>query len=565
MSNNIALKSLNQYRKRDIIAYLSLRYYLDSKSSRTDLWAKEVAVDITLKNKHSNFLKIKHFKGVINDELKFREIYILAPNDILSEAVLITECSKHKSFYSNSAVYSYLFNNDRDSLYKHYTNGLNKRFLSIQQACRDKRNEEVIYLDVKSFYPTINLSAIEKIWSETCANSDIPDLYRKLGQSFIDKYKLAQTDIKNPGLLIGPMFCHLLANLYLKEVDRTMKAITSNRYWRYVDDIVIIGNKEELVMFSKKLNESMSSLGLNFHDESKFFKIKTEEWLENKSGIDSDLSWKWPKLVGLIKKLAILKPEKVADLREIFNQMEVRLEILDYAREVKSESLSFKLFKWLKRDRKRKEITIEYIIIYIENLRLNYFRLFESSIKIKDSNELEYKTRITKIKYLVGRLIYLSKEKDLILIEKYISEIPELRIQYEIIKTIITKDISTIVRLGTNAAQAVAQVIKQKQSILTCTLDPADNDVIIALSIFKFHGIKIEFTNAPEINNSFYDFASGDIDSSLVTNDKYLIEVASLHGRNGSRHVEMLTSLFDENESLSFDVLNAGSGSSYYF
>lgn len=47
------------------------------------------------------------------------------------------------------------------------------------------------------------------------------------------------------------MFCHLLANFYLKEIDRTMKAITSNRYWRYVDDIVIIGNKEEIEMFSR--------------------------------------------------------------------------------------------------------------------------------------------------------------------------------------------------------------------------------------------------------------------------------------------------------------------------
>lgn len=565
MSDNIALKSLNQYRKRDIIAYLSLRYYLDSKSSRTDFWAKEVAVDITLKNKLPNLLKIKHFKGVIDNELKYREIYILSPNDIISESVLITECSKHKSFHSNSAVYSYLFDNYRDSLYMHYTNGLNKRFLSIEQACKDKRNEEVIYLDVKSFYPSINLSAIEKTWAEACINSNIQDVYLKLGHSFIDKYKIAQTGIKNPGLLVGPMFSHLLANLYLEEVDKTMKAFTSNRYWRYVDDIVIIGKKEEIEIFSKKLHESMSALGLNFHNESKFFKLKTKEWLENKGGIDSALSWKWPKLIGLIKKLAILKPEKVADLREVFNQMEVRLEVLDYAKEVKSESLSLKLKKWLKRDWNKNEITIENIVNYIENLRLNYFKLFEKSINTKDSNELEYKTRITKIKYLVGRLIYLSKEKDLVSIIKTISEIPELRIQYEIINTIITKDISTIVKLGTNAAQAAAQVITQKQSVLTCTLDPTDKDVITALSVFKFHGINIEFTNAIEIKNSFYDFASGDIENTLNTDDKYLIELASLHGRNDSRHEQMLTSLFDENESVSFDVLNAGSGSSYYF
>lgn len=565
MSNNIALKSLNQYRKRDIIAYLSLRYYLDSKSSRTDLWAKEVATNLTLKNESTSFLKIKHFKCLINNEIKFREIHIPSPNDIISESVLISECAKHDSFYSNSAVYSYLLNDKSESVYKHYTNGLNKRFLSIQQACRDQTNEEVLYLDVKSFYPSINLSTIEKIWIEACHESNIPNLYLELGKSFINKYKIEQKEIKNPGLLIGPMFCHLLANLYLKKIDNSMKSITLNRYWRYVDDIVIMGNKKELELFSKELHEKMRSLGLNLHDESKFFRLTTNEWLENKSGIDPNLTWKWPKLIGSIKKLVIYQPEKTNELKKMFNEMEVRLEILDYSREVKSAFISYKFFEWLKRSFKSEKTTIEDIIDYTENLRNNYFELFNEAIKIKVSNDLEDKTRITRIKYLVGRLIYLAKEKDLKIILENLVEIPELLIQYEIIKTILTRDISTIVKLGTNASQAVAQVVKQNETTLKCTLNPSDEDVIIALSIFKFHGIKIEFTHPTKIKNSFFDFASGDIDSALATDSNYLRELISLHGRDDSKHEEMLTSLFDENESIAFDVLNAGSGSSYYF
>jgi len=565
MSNNIALKSLNQYRKRDIIAYLSLRYYLDSKSSRTDLWAKEVATNLTIKNTASNFFKIKHFKGVVNGEIKFRDIYIPSPNDIISESVLISECAQHDTFCTNSAVYSYLLNDTNESIYKHYTNGLNKRYTSIQEACRNKTNEEVLYLDVKSFYPSINLSEIERIWVEACNNSNIPKLYLKLGKTFINNYRLAQKGINNPGLLIGPMFCHLLANLYLKEIDCSMKEATLNRYWRYVDDIVIIGNSKEIELYSKKLHENMKNIGLELHDESKFFKLTTTEWLENKSGIDSNLSWKWPKLVGAIKKLSIYQPEKINQLKEIFNEMEVRLEILDYSREVKSESISFNFFAWLKRNLKPDKIKIEDIINYTENIRNKYFDLFNETINMKVSNELEHKTRITRIKYLVGRLIYLAKEKKLILIMENLVEIPELLIQYEIIKTIITGDISTIVKLGTNASQAVSQVVKQNRPTLKCTLDPSDADVIIALSIFKFHGINIEFTDPVVIKNSFYDFASGDINNALATDNTYLRELVSLHGRDNSKHKEMLTTLFDENESLSFDVLNAGSGSSYYF
>ena len=533
MSNNIALKSLNQYRKRDIIAYLSLRYYLDSKSSRTDLWAKEVATNLTLNNESSDFLKIKHFKCVVNNEIKFREIHIPSPNDIISESVLISECAKYDSFYTNSAVYSYLLNDTNESIYKHYTNGLNKRFSSIQKACRDKTN--------------------------------IPSLYLELGKTFINKYKIEQKEVKNPGLLIGPMFCHLLANLYLKEIDSFMKKTTLNRYWRYVDDIVIMGNKKEIELFSKELHQKMKNLGLDLHDKSKFFRLTTDEWLANESGIDPNLSWKWPKLIGSIKKIAIYQPEKINQLKKIFNEMEVRLEILDYSREVKSAFISFKFFEWLKRNIQSEKTSIEDIINYTENLRNKYFELFNKAIKMQVSNELESKTRITRIKYLVGRLIYLAKEKDLKVILENLVEIPELLIQYEIIKTIITRDISTIVKLGTNASQAVAQVVKQTEATLKCTLDPSDKDVIFALSIFKFHGIKIEFTEPTEIKNSFYDFASGDIDSALETDSTYLRQLISLHGRDDSKHEGMLNTLFDENESLSFDVLNAGSGSSYYF
>jgi len=39
MSDSIlAIKALNQYRKRDVIPYLGLRYYLDNTSARRDRW-----------------------------------------------------------------------------------------------------------------------------------------------------------------------------------------------------------------------------------------------------------------------------------------------------------------------------------------------------------------------------------------------------------------------------------------------------------------------------------------------------------------------------------------------
>ncbi len=563
MSNVIAVKAINQNRKRDILSYLSLRYYLESTSSRTDLWAHEVAINLTIKNNSQNIFRTKHFKGLINGKIEFRDIYLLSGNDLISESALLTECAKHESFHSTPCVYSYLFSNDTKSVFQHYTNGLNNRYSSIKRACINPENEEIIYLDIKKFYPSISLSNIEKVWLKTCNSSNIPDLYAKLGIVFIEKYKRIQ-NFENPGLVIGPMFSHLLANIYLKEIDIHMNSITDNRYWRYVDDIVLVGNKEELKHFSKIITQKIEELGLNFHSEMKLFKLSTKEWLENKNGIESSLAWKWPKLIGRLKKFIVLKSDKIDQLKEIFKQKEVRLELLTYTSDVRSKSLSSNFFKWLKKSFYSSKTSIEDLVEFIETTRNEYYDLFLTSIRQKSKNELEAKSNISQLKYLVGRLIYVAKEKDLISISDKISDTPELKLQYEIIQSLITADISRLVKLGTNACQAASQVIKQKHEVVSCKLSLLDNDDILSLSIFKFHGLKISFEEEIKIDNHLFDFASGNIQTARSTDNPYLSEFIALHGLENSKHDQMLNTLFDENESYSFDVLNAGAGSSYY-
>lgn len=563
MNDQIALKSINQYRKRDILAYLSLRYYLDSTSSRTDLWAREVAVDLTIKNDSLNIFKTKHFKGIINDKIEYRDIYLLAPNDLISESALITECSKHEIFHTEPCVYSYLFSDDTKSVFQHYTNGLNDRFSSIKKACEDQNNEEVIYLDIKSFYPSISIDEIQKVWLNTCKNSQLPDKYLNLGNKFISKYKEVQRT-EDAGLIIGPMFSHLLANLYLKEIDIYMNTLTQNRYWRYVDDIVLIGSQDEIKKFTTILTAKIEALGLNFHKDLKFFKLTTKEWLSNKNGIDHKLAWRWPKLIGLIKKYIISQPNNVELLNQLFQKEEIRLEPLTYASEVNSESLSWNFLNWLKSSFYSIKTSKEEILQLIESTTIEYKRLFQSSFNQTTSNDLEEKNKTTKLKYLTGRLIYLAKEKDLKIISKQISSIPELKLQFEIIDSLITADISRLVELGTNACQAGSQVLKQKHTTVTCKLSKLSESDILALAIFKFHGLEITFEHNNQIDNELYQFASGDIHPDGTNTSPYLHEFISLHGNEPSKHEQMLTSLYDENESFSFDVLNAGAGSSYY-
>ena len=46
----LATRALNQYRRRDVVAYLGLRYYLENTAASTDLWATDVAVDLAIRH-----------------------------------------------------------------------------------------------------------------------------------------------------------------------------------------------------------------------------------------------------------------------------------------------------------------------------------------------------------------------------------------------------------------------------------------------------------------------------------------------------------------------------------
>jgi hypothetical protein len=75
----IATKAVNQYRRRDVFAYLGLRYYLESTSARSDQWARQVATTLVLRRKSPGYLRVDHFKEVHAEPPRlFRRLFSLS-------------------------------------------------------------------------------------------------------------------------------------------------------------------------------------------------------------------------------------------------------------------------------------------------------------------------------------------------------------------------------------------------------------------------------------------------------------------------------------------------------
>lgn len=67
------------------------------------------------------------------------------------------------------------------------------------------------------------------------------------------------------------------------------------------------------------------------------------------------------------------------------------------------------------------------------------------------------KRAIPKIRYFAGRLLYLANPEYLPLIAERLRQYPELAMLAEILHGVGTRDITRLLRMGSNAAQSAAQ------------------------------------------------------------------------------------------------------------
>lgn len=157
----LALRAINQYRRRDVLAYLGLRYYLANVATRSDRWAQEVATDLVLRRSGPSYLSVQHFKEVDSrGQVQHRNIYLPGPNEALAEAALLDACAKRGGAFARSErVFSYRLASERDSsgVFQHYMHGLRERHSAIASACKQQPSAKVVYLDIRRFYPSVTV------------------------------------------------------------------------------------------------------------------------------------------------------------------------------------------------------------------------------------------------------------------------------------------------------------------------------------------------------------------------------------------------------------------------
>jgi hypothetical protein len=577
----LAVRAINQYRRRDVLAYLGLRYYLESDCPRSDLWAREVSTHLVNTRSSPVYYRSYHFKELDEEgAVVCRDIYVPGPNEVLAETILLYECSSYPVFRPLPCVYSYRFPkpNSKEGIFKNYFPGFQERHKSIARVCGESDQATVRYTDIVRFYPAISKEVALRVWRSASDSSGISSVFRDLGERLLmDHAVVAAACNEGLGILTGPMFSHLIANLVLSEIDEKMFKKMKGRYWRYVDDIVLIGSTEEVNdgrEFLKSLLGS-SDMGFSLHDGRKDFQVDSDEWLKGARDFDDSENRAWISLIANIKRFLVTRPEERSVLASAFLENGINIPLLGYSKAVVESSYLERFSDWLSKyswaPRSVRTLSVDNLVKDALSTRQFYQHRAE---RLLDENPwmiqgYERKRLIPKLRFYAGRLIFLALPEMLSSISFALANFPELAFRSRVMSAIPSRDVSSLLEFGTSAAQAAAQVLRIQGDSVWCSLSSFGEVELQALAILRLNGLEVDFTNdviRETMTDPLNQFALGLNPLALMKSDDLFIkEIACLRGvENPLRHKYILDTALDRNEQLVFDIINRLHDSSYF-
>ncbi len=562
----LSVRAVNQYRRRDVLAYLGLRYYLTNSAAKSDQWATEIAPSLVIRRTKPAYLAVQHFKDIdaLGNVIP-RDLFLPGPNEALAEAALLGACSSvGKGFVPAECVYSYRLASKEDvsGIYQHYMYGLRARHAAIGHACRKSPDGKVVHLDLRRFYPSISIQYAQRVWSRTCNESGLPTHWVDLGARLLDDQGAFVTGGRSH-LLTGPMFSHLIGNLVLKHIDESMTAAPA-RYFRYVDDISLVGSESEISSSLSKLRSLLEEPQLSLHDQDspKSLTVATRDWLQGEQDFeDGHQRVSWMSFVGDLKRLLLTQPECRNSLIAAFLSEGFRMPVPDYSGAIGERTYRERMARLFQLNWFRARTappSIRSVIAQAHALRTIYGREVTHFLEsMHSADTFTAKRLLPKIRYRFGRLAYLGDSSELANFASAADGVHQLRFQAVVAHAIATGDLSKAIGYGVNAAQAVAQPLRM--SSIPCFVKGLDsaNGVEQSLAVLAMNGLDVKVPEFIGTHHELLTFAKIGGDPQLMrSHDPFIQEMACLHGRySNSRHQEILDSAFDSAEDIGLDTI----------
>jgi hypothetical protein len=557
---HLALRAASQYRTRDTLTYLGIRYYLESSVGRSNAWLSAAAPSLVLRRTDTPYNKVFHFKEIgPTDTIERRELTLPAPNEALVEAFLIDECVRHGGVFGRHPnVYSYVPSRPGavNGIFNDYIVGLKERHAAIRGICGSSHDVRLCFRDIRRFYPSIRIEGALKVWQDASRSVGLPPFLVELGNKLLTDH----AKVGSGSLLTGPMFSHFIGNLVLRPMDERLSNGPA-AYLRYVDDVTLIGDEHALGISRQLLREEVAKLDLALHadDSPKSLDISREEWLQGDGDYD-DTSWMH--LIGGLKKLLLWYPKDTDSFRRSIASEELRLPVPDYRVAIREEGYVRRALQLIGWDRYRESVRAGRFSDVIGDAKaLRNLMSNELTAVLADVDRAtgyRQKRLLTRCRYLAGRLIYLGDKATLSQHAKNLASRPELKFHSAVAHAVASENVGGVAALGVNAAQAASQPLRaggvEWVEVSARLESPWERQ---SAAILAANGLRIRNSEDSVQEDELYAFAKSGASMSLFkSNDAYIRELSSLHGLGShARHKEVMETALDPAQDIALDAI----------
>jgi hypothetical protein len=480
----IATRALNYLRATHMPTYVGLRFLLDSLPPTESSIAATTLVEKLALATSQRLYSVKRFKALSNDNsYAYRDYFVPSPTHALSEAYALAVLDNAGLRRKLPNIYSYLPppNDSYPRNYAHFAQGYRNRNSDISMALVG--NNVAIVVDLKNCYPSIRAPHVV---SEYLASIDGPRLNGK-SRRVIAKCAQACIEPEKGGLRIGPDFSHLLSDFALRELDDELSQRFGKLYFRYVDDIVIVVDRNAAPLEMRELKNAIESHGFRLN-ESKTHIAEAGEWNQHEQQLQ-DSSQKIDVLSAFkfrLKNFLVRHPDDVDRIDVALREMGIFLPIRSFAEATGSVRWRDQIYRlWTA----NWGVLVKYYfdefddIVHAAHEAQQLVRHELSAAMQLDLGEsvLVRKWRIQQARYAINRALYVLGDVELKEVLSFLSEVPEMAETRAVVLALVSGDFSEVLRMPGPAASAAAQLTllrgKDVKGLFASLFDAPKNDV----------------------------------------------------------------------------------------
>jgi hypothetical protein len=346
----------------------------------------------------------------------------------------------------------------------YFYSGYRERNARITRLLRENTGLAVVSEDIKSFYPSIDQQVVLR--SLINHLNGIKDTkYHDFVESTCRQLIMCTTE----GVPIGPALSHVLANLALERVDHEMYTLLRERYFRYVDDILMVLERDEIPIIQTRLRKLLDEEGFALNPD-KHDVISSSDWLDNLHSPEERFAGQqFDQLLNRIELYLWDRPSKKDELSECFKEKGIAMPIQRFAinaiygryhRYMKYLVNTTNIYKRIILELKHENTsTIMSDVSYL----YGEFRRIASRIQIDPDNDHQIirKLQAHRLRYLLNRLIYLTPLVDY---RKLLGLAPDIVEFYEyrlVIHSLITKSVGELIKIPGPAISTFASIAKE--------------------------------------------------------------------------------------------------------